>query len=99
VKQEPEESDLAHGGRASRAISAVAEQANPLAELEVEPPRINGSFELQLLHCAVAVDCFRPLKPPLFKVTPLIDSSCPLVCFDGSAPLPWPFTVERFVFL
>ncbi|OEL35226.1 hypothetical protein BAE44_0003755 [Dichanthelium oligosanthes] len=60
VKQEPEEGEVAQGGRA-----AAAEQlAN--SPVELPRPRVNGSLEPRLLHCAVA-ECYRPLKPPIFK--------------------------------
>jgi hypothetical protein len=70
LKEEPE-GEVAQGGRASRARGVVAEQGNPPMAL----PRINVSLQPQLLHCAVT-DCYRPLKPPVFKVMPLHRSRC-----------------------
>jgi len=72
ILKKESEAEVAQGGRASlRARGVVAEQANPPMEL----PRINVSLQPQLLHCAVT-DCYRPLKPPVFKVMPLHRSRC-----------------------
>ncbi|CAD6341089.1 unnamed protein product [Miscanthus lutarioriparius] len=57
ILKEESEGEVAQGGR-----GVVAEQANPPMAL----PRINVSLQPQLLHCA-ATDCYRPLKPPVFK--------------------------------
>ncbi|CAL4951170.1 unnamed protein product [Urochloa decumbens] len=54
VKQEPVEGDV-----------AVALADLPVEAVVVEPPRprVNVSLYVRMLHC----ECFRPLKPPIFK--------------------------------